>query len=156
MSKSDKKPDKPIKSIQKNTDFIQKGLITFDDIKTALINNFGHIQNTIKDLGISQGTYYSYYSKYPELEQFEKEAFQLRKKTLRETALNGLLSVINDKNVDNSGMYPVNLAPAKVKASETLLKMSGDLLDKKHEENQSNESISQLVSIFSELRNQDK
>lgn len=154
--KSDKSKDNVSKPSKKNTDLIEKGFLSLEDIKNALIDNKGHIQNTVKDLGISDRTYYTYYDKYPELEEFEKIAFQLRRKTLRETALNGLLSVINANNVDHSQSIPINLAPAKVKASEVLLKMSGELSDGKQNNDNNNDSISQLVNIFSELRNQDK
>ena len=160
MSKSEKKtvkkpvelPDKP-KNAEGKRDYIAKGLLTLPEIKNALYDTFGNISKAVKQMGISLTVYYEYRQKYPEILELEKQAFKLRCQELKETAIESLINVANAPNVDHQGMYPTNLAPAKVKASETLLKLAGELKDKENNnENSNNSPIAQLVNLFTDMR----
>lgn len=119
---------KNVKPPAPKQDFIQKGTITFDDIREQLYNTYDNMSLSAKNLGIDTQTLYNLINKYDEIKNVREEAKEKRKSELRETAIQSLISVASANNLD--GMNIKGLISAKVQASEKLLKYTGDLVDK--------------------------
>jgi hypothetical protein len=109
-------------------DLIEKGVITFDMIREALYNNYNNVCAASRDLNIDDLTLTNYIKKYDELKNVKEETKERRNVNLRQVAIESLLSVATANNMD--GMQIKGLIGSKVKASETLLKYTGDLVDK--------------------------
>ncbi len=105
-------------------DLIERGDLTFDEIKKALFDTMGNITQAAKLLGRHRDRLSYYFKKYPELNEARKEAIELRREDLKETALGGLIQVLN-ADLDIRG-----IPGAKVAAATTLLKLTGDLVEK--------------------------
>ncbi len=122
-------------------DLIERGDLTFDDIRNAMFETMGNITQAAKLLGRHRDRLSYYFKKYPELENARKEAIELRREDLRETALGALLELattplmveVLHRETNQKIKVPnelAGLAGAKHKASETLLKYTGDLVEK--------------------------
>lgn len=143
--KVNSKSNKANKETLEHKDKIEKGYLTIPQIKKSIERCKSNISKVIKELNISSETMYNYFKKYPELDEFRKEVQERKLRELGDIAIDSLIDVATSENVGGA-MGNVNLASAKVKASETLAKISGLLVDKQEIEHSGNKD-KPLVSV---------
>lgn len=126
-------------------DRIEKGELTFESIMNAFRANRGNVFRTCKALNIGYTTFHDYVKKYPELQKAKDQYFEEQKQDLGKTAIDVLIDVAMSDNVAGA-MGNINLSSSRVKAAETLAKISGILVEKQEVEHSGNKD-KPLVSV---------